>query len=76
MSLVNCGRYSPRMAIQAVSVRRAKVTKLGLNGLVAIISVDFESCARSGEAEGQTMFKMQVHIHIVRAVTAFLQNVK
>ena len=36
----------------------------------------YSAVARSGEAEGQTMFKMQVHIHIVRAVTAFLQNVE
>ena len=74
MGLVNCGRYSPRRVIPAVSARRAKVTTLGLNGLVAVISVGFESCAGSGEAEGQTMLKIQVHIHIVRAVTAFLQD--
>ena len=74
MGLVNCGRYSLRRVIPAVLARRAKVTTLGLSGLVAVISVGFESCAGSGKAEGQTMLKIQVHIHIVRAVTAFLQN--
>ena len=66
------------MAIPAVSVPRAKVTKLGLDGLVAVISVDFRvvRTVRSGEAEGPTMFKMQVHIRIVRAVTVVLQDVE